>query len=138
MPVPLSLSDDEYAAVMKVAGPIHPLQRDAFLKALAEEPERHPSLARGIPPFAARTVSGHMVPTSTDPSRVPPELPKHLALGFVWWSGWRLSTNHVEGGSHAQTPSGGGQGYVGGESPNPIGTWKYDWSLHHRRACVRR
>jgi hypothetical protein len=39
---PLSLSDDEFAAVQAAAAPIHPLQRDAFLKALAVELERHP------------------------------------------------------------------------------------------------
>jgi hypothetical protein len=36
-PMPLSLSDDEYNAVRAAAAPIHPLQRDAFLKALAVE-----------------------------------------------------------------------------------------------------
>jgi hypothetical protein len=40
--MPLSLSDDEYNAVRAAAAPIHPLQRDAFLKALAVELERHP------------------------------------------------------------------------------------------------
>lgn len=35
--MPLSLSDDEYNAVRAAAAPIHPLQRDAFLKALAVE-----------------------------------------------------------------------------------------------------
>jgi hypothetical protein len=40
--MPLSLNDNEYAAVMQVAGPIHPQQRDAFLKALAVELERYP------------------------------------------------------------------------------------------------
>jgi hypothetical protein len=40
--MPLSLSDDEYFAVLQAAGPIHPLQRGAFLIALAEELERHP------------------------------------------------------------------------------------------------
>jgi hypothetical protein len=40
--MPLSLNDDEYSAIMQAAAPIHPLQRDAFLKALAVELERHP------------------------------------------------------------------------------------------------
>jgi hypothetical protein len=46
--MPLSLSDAEYDAVMQAAGPIHPLQRDAFLKALAEELERHPVVGPGV------------------------------------------------------------------------------------------
>ena len=44
----LALNDDEYAAVMQVAGPIHPQQRDAFLKALAVELERHPVVGPGV------------------------------------------------------------------------------------------
>jgi hypothetical protein len=40
--MPLSLSDDEYAAVMQAAGPIHPSQRDIFLQTLAKELERYP------------------------------------------------------------------------------------------------
>jgi hypothetical protein len=32
--MPLALNDAEYAAVMQAAGPVHRLQRDAFLKAL--------------------------------------------------------------------------------------------------------
>jgi hypothetical protein len=35
--MPLSLSDDEYVAVLAAAGPIHPLQRDDFLRTLAAE-----------------------------------------------------------------------------------------------------
>ena len=46
--MPLSLSDDEYAAVQAAAAPIHPLQRDAFLKALAVELERHPAIGPGL------------------------------------------------------------------------------------------
>jgi hypothetical protein len=38
--MPFSLNDDEYNAVQAAAAPIHPLQRDAFLKALAVELER--------------------------------------------------------------------------------------------------
>jgi hypothetical protein len=44
--MPLSLSDDEYAAVQ--AAPIHPLQRGAFLQALAEELEKHPVVGPGL------------------------------------------------------------------------------------------
>jgi hypothetical protein len=40
--MPLSLSDDEYAAVLAAARPIHPLQRDDFLRTLAAELERQP------------------------------------------------------------------------------------------------
>jgi hypothetical protein len=38
--MPLALPDDEFAAVQAAAAPIHPLQRDAFLKALGVELER--------------------------------------------------------------------------------------------------
>jgi hypothetical protein len=48
MPSPLSLSDDEYSAVMQAAGPIHPVQRDDFLRALAAELERHPVIGAGL------------------------------------------------------------------------------------------
>jgi hypothetical protein len=44
----LSLSDDEYNAVQAAAAPIHPMQRDAFLKALAVELERHPVVGPGV------------------------------------------------------------------------------------------
>jgi hypothetical protein len=46
--MPLSLSDDEYNAVQAAAAPIHPMQRDAFLKALAAELERHPVVGPGV------------------------------------------------------------------------------------------
>jgi hypothetical protein len=47
--MPLSLSDAEYAAAVEAAAaPINPLQRDAFLKALAEELERHPVVGPGL------------------------------------------------------------------------------------------
>ena len=46
--MPLSLSDDEYAAVQAAAAPIHPMQRDAFLKALAAELERYPMIGPGL------------------------------------------------------------------------------------------
>jgi hypothetical protein len=47
-PVTLSLSDDEYVAVLAAAGPIHPLQRDDFLRTLAAELERHPVVGEGL------------------------------------------------------------------------------------------
>jgi hypothetical protein len=46
--MPLSLSDDEFAAVQAAAAPILPAQRDAFLKALAAELERHPVVGPGV------------------------------------------------------------------------------------------
>jgi hypothetical protein len=46
--MPLSLSDAEYAAVQAAAAPIHPLQRGAFLKALADELGRHPVVGPGL------------------------------------------------------------------------------------------
>jgi hypothetical protein len=46
--MPLSLSDDEFAAVQAAAAPIHPLQRGAFLQALAVELERHPVVGPGV------------------------------------------------------------------------------------------
>jgi hypothetical protein len=44
----LSLSDDEFAAVQAAAAPIHPMQRDAFLQALATELEKHPVVGPGL------------------------------------------------------------------------------------------
>ena len=46
--MPLSLSDAEYDAVMQAARPIYPRRRDAFLKALAVELERHPVVGPGV------------------------------------------------------------------------------------------
>ena len=46
--MPLSLSDDEYNAVMQADAPIHPRQRDAFLKALAVEVEQHAVIGPGV------------------------------------------------------------------------------------------
>jgi hypothetical protein len=46
--VPLSLSDDEFAAVQAAAAPIHSMQRDAFLRARAVELERHPVEGPGV------------------------------------------------------------------------------------------
>jgi hypothetical protein len=44
----LSLSDAEYDAVQAAAAPIHRLQRDAFVKALAAELQRHPVIGPGL------------------------------------------------------------------------------------------
>jgi hypothetical protein len=46
--MPLSLSDDEYAAVQAAAAPIHPHQRDDFLRALAAELDRHSVVSPGL------------------------------------------------------------------------------------------
>jgi hypothetical protein len=43
-----SLSDDEYVAVLAAAGPIHPHQRDDFLRSLAAELERYPVIGPGL------------------------------------------------------------------------------------------
>jgi hypothetical protein len=45
---PLALTDDELSAAQRAAAPIHRLQRDAFLKALATELERHPVIGPGL------------------------------------------------------------------------------------------
>jgi hypothetical protein len=46
--MPLALTDEEFAAVQAAAAPIHPHQRDAFLKALATELERQPVVGPGV------------------------------------------------------------------------------------------
>jgi hypothetical protein len=46
--MPLSVSGAEYDAVQAAAAPIHPQQRDAFLKALAVELERYPVVGPGV------------------------------------------------------------------------------------------
>jgi hypothetical protein len=46
--MPLALTDDELSAVQRAAAPVHPQQRDAFLKALAEELERHRVVGPGV------------------------------------------------------------------------------------------
>ena len=45
--MPLALTDDELSAVQDAAAPIHPMQRDAFLKALAAELEHLRRPVRG-------------------------------------------------------------------------------------------
>jgi hypothetical protein len=46
--MPLSLNDAEFAAVQAAAAPIHPQQRDAFLKALAAELAQHSVVGPGL------------------------------------------------------------------------------------------
>jgi hypothetical protein len=77
--MPLSLTDDEYVAIQAAAARIHPLQRDAFLKALAVELERHPVIRPGLVHRCAAnlqrtfTVTGHIeraLTMSRDPGRI--------------------------------------------------------------------
>ena len=46
--MPLSLYDDEFAAVQAAPAPSHPRQRGAFLQDLAKEIERHPVIGAGL------------------------------------------------------------------------------------------
>ncbi len=74
--MPLSLNDDEYNAVQAAAAPIHPLQRGAFLKALAEELERHPVVGPGVVFRAASELQRPFViapERETSPSPAPRE-----------------------------------------------------------------
>jgi hypothetical protein len=48
MPHPLSLNDVEYDAIMRAAGSVHPAERDAFLRALADELAKHPVTGLGL------------------------------------------------------------------------------------------
>ena len=45
---PLSLSDEEYSAVMAAASPVHPSQRDEFLRTLADEIVQQPAIGVGL------------------------------------------------------------------------------------------
>jgi len=44
----ISLSDPELAAIVEAARPIHPRERDAFLRAVAVELGRYPELGPGV------------------------------------------------------------------------------------------
>lgn len=46
--MPLALNDDELCAVMIAAQPLHPLVRDQFLEAVANELAKHDVLGPGI------------------------------------------------------------------------------------------
>jgi hypothetical protein len=61
------LSDAEYAAVQAAAAPIHPNQRDAFLKALAEELEKYPVVGPGVVHRCAAEVQRRFVIAPTSP-----------------------------------------------------------------------
>jgi hypothetical protein len=59
-PMPLALTDDEYPAVQATAAPIHPHQRDAFLKALAVELSVILSSGRALCTVAPRPCRRHL------------------------------------------------------------------------------
>jgi hypothetical protein len=46
--MPISLSDDELAAVMAAAAPIHPRERDQFLRDVAAELSKHLEIGPGV------------------------------------------------------------------------------------------
>jgi hypothetical protein len=74
--MPVRLSDAERAAVQAAAAPIHPSQRDDFLKAMAKELERLPVVGLGaVHRVAAQlqkkfAVTGHSE-TALELSRAP-------------------------------------------------------------------
>jgi hypothetical protein len=45
---PLQLNDEEMTAVMQAAGPIHPRQRDDFMRTLSAELERYSVVGPGL------------------------------------------------------------------------------------------
>jgi hypothetical protein len=47
-PLPLALNDDELQIIMSAAKPIHPRERDQFLRDVAVELARYPELGSGI------------------------------------------------------------------------------------------
>jgi hypothetical protein len=73
--VPLSLSDAELSAVQRAAAPVHPRQRDAFLKALASELEQHPVVGPGLVHRLAGDVQRRYV---IAPERETSPEPRHL------------------------------------------------------------
>jgi hypothetical protein len=73
--MPLSLSDDEYNAVQAAAAPIHPMQRDAFLRALAAELEKHPAIGPGVVFRAAAALQKTFV---VEAHRETAHAPRHL------------------------------------------------------------
>ena len=78
MPTPLSLNDAEYAAVQAAAAPIHPLQRGAFLEALAKELERHPVVGPGLVHRCAADLQKTFVVAAHDEASHSTE-PRHLS-----------------------------------------------------------
>jgi len=52
----ISLDDEELEIVMQLATPLHPIQRGAFLEAVAEEASKHAELGPGLISRIARAV----------------------------------------------------------------------------------
>ena len=72
--MPLALTDDEFAAVQAAAAPIHPMQRRAFLKALAAELERHPVVGPGVFRAAAALQKTFVVAAHSETAHAPRHL----------------------------------------------------------------
>jgi hypothetical protein len=81
--MPLSLNDDEFAAVQEAAAPIHPQQRDALLKALAVELERHPVVSPGLVHRLAADVQRRYVIAPERQASVAAE-PREVLARQVW------------------------------------------------------
>jgi hypothetical protein len=75
--MPLALNDDEFAAVQAAAAPIHPLQRGAFLQALAKELELHPIVGPGLVHRLAADLQRRFV-ISPERETSPSAEPRHL------------------------------------------------------------
>ena len=93
--MPLALTDDEFAAVQAAAAPIHPMQRRAFLKALAAELESHPVVGPGVVFRAAAALQKTSSSPRTARRRMPrvicgPRRHAEPAGRFVrsYWSLW--------------------------------------------------
>jgi len=70
----LALTDAELSAVRRAAAPVHPRQRDAFLKALASELEQHPVVGPGL---VHRLCADLQKPYVTAPERETSPEPRH-------------------------------------------------------------
>jgi hypothetical protein len=77
--MPLSLNDDEMNAVQAAAAPVHPLQRDAFLKALADELGRHAVIGPGVVHRAAAALQKTFVVAARTETYGPRHRPRQAA-----------------------------------------------------------
>ena len=78
--MPLSLTDDEMNAVQAAAAPVHPQQRDAFLRALADELGRHATIGPGLVfRCAAELQRRFVVAAHTETSYGPRHRPRQAA-----------------------------------------------------------
>jgi hypothetical protein len=84
---PLSLSDDEFAAVQAAAGPIHPQQRDAFLKALAAELAQHPVVGPGLVHRCASELQRRYVIAPERGTAAEPQPAGEADLALTWSRG---------------------------------------------------